>query len=65
MLLTEAYSDGLFPYLCQIDIRYATITEPDFTVRVHLVGFFIATVSCGTYSMLKNYKVLQQACDIG
>ena len=32
--------------LCrQIDIRYATIVESDFTIRVHLVGFFIATVS--------------------
>ena len=29
----------------QIDIRYATIVEPDFTLRIHLVGFFIATVS--------------------
>jgi len=28
----------------QIDIRYATIVQPDFTLRVHLVHVFIATV---------------------
>jgi len=36
-------------HMYQIDIRYATITEPDFTIRVHLVAFFIATVSCHNF----------------
>jgi len=40
----------------QIDIRYATIVEPDFTIRVHLVGVFIATVSFLNPSKGRNVK---------
>ena len=35
---------GVVRFFTQIDIRYATIAEPDFSIRVHLVGIFIATV---------------------
>ena len=48
---------NVVPLCHQIDIRYATIVQPDFTIRVHLVGFFIATVSY-RYSVLLSKFIL-------